>query len=125
MRSITDFQIRTINGHILSGSADELHILSRFINDEGIQSIAKVSFYYEDQEDVGSRAFHNLILRNEGDREPRFSPEFSTTLIAEQCVDLALAIQLLKSHDDLHDQIAQFILWPVDKDARLQDCIDR
>ena len=97
MRSITDFQIRTSYGKILSGSADELHILSRFIDEEGVHEIAKVSFYYEDEENVGT--FHNLILRNEGELEPLWNPEFSTSLIEEQKLDLALAIQLLKTQD--------------------------
>lgn len=69
MTSLTDFQIRTMNGHTMVYDIASLDKLVDYIRAEGLEAIAKVSFYFQDP----ALPFHNLILRQE---DGRFTPEF-------------------------------------------------
>lgn len=48
LRSISEFQVRTMAGQIVSGSIEYLDIMERFLTERHLYEITKVSFYILD-----------------------------------------------------------------------------
>ncbi len=87
MYSLSEFQIRSMNGHTMVYEIASLDKLVEFIRSEGLEGIAKVSFYFQDP----VLPFHNLILRQE---DGRLTPEFMPREVEEGCggVDILMDV---------------------------------
>ena len=101
---LTEYQIRTINGRILSGDISDLLHLSKILVEEGRSAIAKVSFYFRDPEEP--EAFRNLILRN---RSGMFVPEYSVEDPELQRMHMTLVLKAL-DYRNLDEQFVPYIV---------------
>ena len=104
LRSITDFQVRTVAGQIVSGPVEDLDILERFLTERDRSEIAKVSFYISDTS--APLDFCGIILRNYGDS---YIPECSDTL---QPGDWEMLIGLLMKTGNLDEKLVKYIRRP-------------
>lgn len=104
LRSVTDFQIRTVSGQIVSAPIEDLDILEQFLTERNLREINKVSFYITDTS--APLEFCGIILRNHGDR---ILPEFSETL---QPGDWEMLLSVLLKCGNLDDKLVKYISRP-------------
>lgn len=100
MRYITDYQIRTVEGQILVGLARRMDILVDHIRAHGLLSIAKISFYFRDDDQPD--AFFNVVVR-------QHSGVFVPEAVSRQ--DWALVMKVLE-YGNLDDMFVAHILQP-------------
>lgn len=114
---IKEFQIRTSEGHTLMYDFSQLELLDRYICDNDILTIYKVSFYFNDPD----MSFRNLILRQHEDYQ--FVPEFPYTFGSdceklpllseqEQRKDFNAVYEALNNSYNLDDRIGRYIINP-------------
>jgi len=80
---ISDFQVRLVNGQTINEPIENINELYEIIYNFGRSNIAKISFYFQKQ----NNQFHNLILRNSQDNI--FEVEFCDNYIQSEIVELS------------------------------------
>jgi hypothetical protein len=105
-RSVTEFQIRSVDGHIEVHPIEDLEVLVTFIRTHGLANIAKVSFYITNPS-IPDEIFRNVIVRN---YDNLFIPEFCEASIEEDRTeeDWALVSAALR-YGNLDDMFVQYI----------------
>ncbi len=110
MYFIDSFQIRTVYGYTRCEKIADLKILADHIRREGLESIAKVSFYFTDTEypDV----FHNVILR--GGEDGMF--RVSDYPFEKPCnpPDLKLILEALRGCENLDELFVKHVIIPAE-----------
>jgi len=81
---ISDFQVRLVNGQTINEPIENINELYEIIYNFGRSNIAKISFYFQKQ----NNQFHNLILRNSQDNNI-FEVEFCDNYIQSEIVELS------------------------------------
>ncbi len=104
LRSVSEFQVRTVAGQIVSGPIEDLDILEQVLTERDLSEITKVSFYITDTS--APLEFCGIILRNHGDG---FLPECSETL---QPGDWEMLIGVLLKCGNLDKKLVKYIRRP-------------
>jgi hypothetical protein len=109
--TICDFQIRETNGMIHHyDSSDGLGCstwLNRYLRENGITDVAKISFYFS-----GDSMAHSLILRRYDAEEVMFGIEFSSDDNDTQMEDYAALQRFIASSPNLDDRLGLRIRRP-------------
>ncbi len=114
---LRDFQVRFIGGQTVNEPIDRIFVLGEILDNYGVEQIAKISFYFQDNENL----FHNLILRKLV-HENRFVVEFFYTYdnnvrrvdmtTYEQMRDFATVINMMVQAPHLNNLLMPLIINP-------------